>query len=243
MNDNSNISDNNGTVTGNAVRFKAIVFDMDGTLLNTLPDLTALTNAVLAGRGYSTYSIEEIRGFIGDGIKALMFRAVPDSASDAEKTAALEEWKRRYPEFGRKMTAPYEGISQTLAELKANGVLLGVLSNKFDAAVKELAEFHFPGTFAIAHGESPEYPRKPNPTGLLKMLDAIGVSPSEAAYVGDSAGDMKVAHAAGTFALGVSWGYQSTDALKENGADLIIDEPCDILDLTGIRNNVSRETF
>lgn len=217
-----------------SLRFKAIVFDMDGTLLNTLPDLTALTNAVLADRGYRTYSTDEIRAFIGDGVKTLMFRAMPDSASEEERTAALEEWKRRYPEFGRKLTRPYEGVAQTLDALKTNGVLLGVLSNKFDAAVRDLAEMYFPDVFALAHGESLEYPRKPNPAGLLRMLDELGVSPSDAAYVGDSAGDMKVACAAGTFAIGASWGYQPTTVLEENGAGLIIDKPCDILDLAGI---------
>ncbi len=214
--------------------FKAVIFDMDGTLLNTLPDLTALTNAVLSDRGYPTHTIEEIRSYIGDGVRALIFQAMPKDVSNDEKEYALEEWKRRYSEFGHKSTQPYNGIMQALNALKTNGIVLGVLSNKFDAAVRELVESYFPGVFAAAHGESPEYPRKPNPAGLLKMLDSFGVSPNDAVYVGDSAGDMKTACAAGTFALGVSWGYQSIDSLRSAGADLIVGSPFDIPKIFGI---------
>ena len=216
-------------------RFKAIVFDMDGTLLDTLPDLTALTNAVLKDRGYPTYSQAEIRGFIGDGVKALIYRAMPESASEEEKADALEEWKRRYPDFGGNLTKPYDGVPQMLERLKEKGVLLGVLSNKFDAAVRDLVESYFPGLFVIAHGESPDYPRKPNPAGLLKILAQFGIDPADAAYVGDSGGDMKTACAAGSFAIGVSWGYQSIETLEDNGAREIIGKHHGILDIAGIQ--------
>lgn len=210
---------------------KGVVFDMDGTLLNTLPDLTALTNAVLSDLGYPTHTEEAIRGFIGDGVRALMMRAMPDSASDDEKEAALAEWKSRYQEFGRRKTVPYPNIIEMLEGLKSKGVKLGVLSNKFDAAVKDLAEFYFPATFDVAKGESPTCPRKPDPTGLLVSIQEIGLNPSQAAYIGDSAGDMKTAKAAGAMAIGVSWGYQTVDRLVSAGADMVIDDPLAILDL------------
>ncbi len=210
---------------------KGVVFDMDGTLLNTLPDLTALTNAVLSDFGYPTHTEEAIRGFIGDGVRALMMRAMPDSASDDEKEAALAEWKSRYQEFGRRKTVPYPNIIEMLEGLKLKGVKLGVLSNKFDAAVKDLAGFYFPATFDVAKGESPTCPRKPDPTGLLASIQEIGLNPSQVAYVGDSAGDIKTAKAAGAMAIGVSWGYQSVDRLVSAGADMVIDDPLAILDL------------
>ncbi len=210
---------------------KGVVFDMDGTLLNTLPDLTALTNTVLSDFGYPTHTEEAIRGFIGDGVRALMMRAMPDSASDDEKEAALAEWKSRYQEFGRRKTVPYPNIIEMLEGLKLKGVKLGVLSNKFDAAVKDLAGFYFPATFDVAKGESPTCPRKPDPTGLLASIQEIGLNPSQVAYVGDSAGDIKTAKAAGAMAIGVSWGYQSVDRLVSAGADMVIDDPLAILDL------------
>lgn len=210
---------------------KGVVFDMDGTLLNTLPDLTALTNAVLSDLGYPTHTEEAIRGFIGDGVRALMMRAMPDSASDDEKEAALAEWKSRYQEFGRRKTVPYPNIIEMLEGLKSKGVKLGVLSNKFDAAVKDLAGFYFPATFDVAKGESPTCPRKPDPTGLLASIQEIGLNPSQVAYIGDSAGDMKSAKAAGAMAIGVSWGYQTVDRLVSAGADMVIDDPLAILDL------------
>lgn len=210
---------------------KGVVFDMDGTLLNTLPDLTALTNAVLSDLGYPTHTEEAIRGFIGDGVRALMMRAMPDSASDDEKEAALAEWKSRYQEFGRRKTVPYPNIIEMLEALKSKGVKLGVLSNKFDAAVKDLAGFYFPATFDVAKGESPTCPRKPDPTGLLASIQEIGLNPSQVAYIGDSAGDMKTAKAAGAMAIGVSWGYQTVDRLVSAGADMVIDDPLAILDL------------
>ncbi len=210
---------------------KGVVFDMDGTLLNTLPDLTALTNAVLSDLGYPTHTEEAIRGFIGDGVRALMMRAMPDSASDDEKEAALAEWKSRYQEFGRRKTVPYPNIIEMLEGLKSKGVKLGVLSNKFDAAVKDLAGFYFPATFDVAKGESPMCPRKPDPTGLLASIQEIGLNPSQVAYIGDSAGDMKTAKAAGAMAIGVSWGYQTVDRLVSAGADMVIDDPLAILDL------------
>mgnify|MGYP004640067021 FL=1 len=210
---------------------KGVVFDMDGTLLNTLPDLTALTNTVLSDFGYQTHTEEAIRGFIGDGVRALMMRAMPDSASDDEKEAALAEWKSRYQEFGRRKTVPYPNIIEMLEGLKSKGVKLGVLSNKFDAAVKDLAGFYFPATFDVAKGESPTCPRKPDPTGLLASIQEIGLNPSQVAYVGDSAGDIKTAKAAGVMAIGVSWGYQSVDRLVSAGADMVIDDPLAILDL------------
>lgn len=210
---------------------KGVVFDMDGTLLNTLPDLTALTNVVLSDLGYPTHTEEAIRGFIGDGVRALMMRAMPDSASDDEKEAALAEWKSRYQEFGRRKTVPYPNIIEMLEGLKSKGVKLGVLSNKFDAAVKDLAGFYFPATFDVAKGESPTCPRKPDPTGLLASIQEIGLNPSQVAYIGDSAGDMKTAKAAGAMAIGVSWGYQTVDRLVSAGADMVIDDPLAILDL------------
>ena len=203
----------------------AFVFDLDGTLLNTLPDLTAITNRVLETHGYPRRTIEEIRSFIGDGAKLLIRRSFPQSASDEECAVALAEWKAGYAEHDQGLTQPYEGIPEVLAELRENGCKLGVLSNKFDAAVKQLVGCYFLETFDIAQGESPDCPPKPNPQGLKGLIADLGMLPGQTIYVGDSAGDMKVAKAAGAMAIGVSWGYQPVKSLGLAGADMIIDDP------------------
>lgn len=209
--------------------FDAFVFDLDGTLLNTLPDLVSLTNATLAEFGYPQHSTEQIRSFVGNGARALMYQAVPKGASEEDIDRAMARWKELYPQFGYGQTKPYEGMPQTLAELKRRGKRLGALSNKFDEAARQVVAGFLPDTFDIVHGECPEYPRKPNPAGLLKMLKVLGVDPSRCAYIGDSGGDMTTAVNAQVFGIGVSWGYQSVRTLKDNGARAIIDEPRQLL--------------
>lgn len=209
--------------------FDAYVFDLDGTLLDTLPDLVELTNITLREFGYPEHTTEEILSYVGNGALALMTQAVPANTSEEDTAAALAYWKSRYIDLGHAMTKPYEGIPEALAALKQRGAKLAVLSNKFDAATCSVIANHFPGIFDVVHGECPEFPRKPNPAGLLHTLEELGVSPDRAAYVGDSAGDMDVSLRASTFAIGVSWGYQPVEKLQAAGAHVIIDSPDQLL--------------
>lgn len=210
-------------------RFKAFVFDLDGTLLNTLPDLTALTNTVLERNGYRTYSEADIRSFVGDGVKVLLQRALPMDTSIDEIDRLMGEWKKCYPEFGYALTEPYPHLPETLDELCRRGAKLGALSNKFDAAAREVIGTFLPGRFTVVHGESADTPRKPDPTGLKKTMAELGVEPGDTAYIGDSAGDMTTAVRAGAFPIGVSWGYQDVERLEECGARVIVDDPRELV--------------
>lgn len=211
--------------------YAAYIFDLDGTLLNTLPDLVRLTNMVLDRRGWPQRTQDEILSYVGDGGRMLLKRAAPDQATEEQIEAAFAEWQKLYPTYGHALTKPYDGIPEALAQLKANGAKLGVLSNKFDEAAQEVIARHFPGMFDVVRGECAEIPRKPDPRGLLHMMGQLGVQPQQVAYVGDSGTDMKVAVAAGAFPVGVSWGYRPTPELEEAGAQRIIDSAKGLLTL------------
>lgn len=209
--------------------FDACVFDLDGTLLNTLPDLVKLTNISLEHFGLPTHSAEAIVSFVGNGAATLISQAVP-SGYPSEKTAeVLQFWKDSYPEYGHAMTTPFPGIPEVLQQMRNAGVKLAVLSNKFDKATREVIEAHFPGVFHEVHGESAEYPRKPDPTGLLKTLSNLGVRPERAVYVGDSLMDMQVAVRAGVRSVGVLWGYQSEAQLVSGGAEYLLSHSSQLL--------------
>lgn len=214
-------------------RFDTFVFDLDGTLLDTLPDLVVLTNAVLRECGFPERTSAEVLSYVGNGVKALMYQAVPQDADEEAVEAAMRRWKELYPQYGYRLTKAYEGIPETVAELKRRGARLGVLSNKFDAGVQEVVGAYLPGLFAVAHGESADIPRKPDPTGLLRTIEELGSAPERTVYVGDSTGDVAVARNAGTYAVGVTWGYHEAERLHAAAADLVIDDPRALLDLLG----------
>ena len=208
--------------------YSAYIFDLDGTLLDTLPDLVRLTNMVLEERGWPTRTHDEILSFVGNGGRNLLGRAAPHDAPEGEVDEAFARWQELYPAYGHELTKPYEGIPETLARLKERGAKLGVLSNKFDAAARSVIEEHFPGLFDLVCGECVEIPRKPDPTGLKKMMENLGVAPAEVAYVGDSTTDVEVARRAGTSAIAVAWGYRSAAELDAAGPDRFIFSPADL---------------
>lgn len=202
--------------------FDTLIFDLDGTLLDTLPDLVVLTNAVLRECGYPERTPQEILRFVGNGVKALMYQAVPENANANDVEAAMQRWKELYPTYGYKLTKAYEGIPETLAELRRRGVKLGVLSNKFDGAVQEVIGAYLPDLFEAIHGECAEIPRKPDPTGLLRTIAELDSTPERTAYVGDSTGDIVVSRNANVYPISVAWGYHDADRLHEAGASVVI---------------------
>lgn len=210
--------------------FNTFIFDLDGTLMDTLSDLVILTNKALEEAGFQPHTADEIRTYVGNGARALMNQAVPQDAMPDQVEYALDRWKALYPEYGYTYTKPFDGVPQTLDALRAKGIKLGALSNKFDAAVVHVVDTYLPGRFDVVHGEGPGIPRKPDPTGLLHTIAELGGTPASCVYVGDSPGDMLVAHNADVFALGVSWGYRSVRDLCEAHADAIIDSPEQLLD-------------
>ena len=221
-------------MTATHATFDTIVFDLDGTLLDTLPDLVVVTNQALAELGFPPRSTDEIHSFVGNGVRALMYQAVPENTPDTQAEEALAHWKALVPTYKNDVTKPYPGMPEALARLGERGVRLGVLSNKFDAGVQQVMNQFMPGVFSVMHGEGEDIPRKPDPTGLLRTIGELGSKPARTAYVGDSPGDVRTARNAGTFSIGVAWGYHHADELREAGADAIVATPEDLLHFAGM---------
>ena len=209
--------------------YGAYIFDLDGTLLDTLPDLVRLTNMVLAEHGWPQRTREDILSFVGNGGRTLLGRAAPAGTPDGQLDDAFARWRALYPTYGHALTKPYPGIPEALATLKAHGAQLGVLSNKFDEAARAVIAEQFPGVFHLVRGECAEIPRKPDPTGLMFMMSQLHVQPRDVLYVGDSETDVQTAQRAGVACVAVSWGYRSREALRAAGAAAIIDNPSDLL--------------
>lgn len=213
--------------------YDTFVFDLDGTLLNTLPDLVVLTNGVLREMGYPERTSEEILGFVGDGVRALMVQAVPVGTSDEEVDRALDMWRAHYLEYENVLTRPYDGIVELLEGLHARGCKVGVMSNKFEAGVHQILDLCLPGLVDVAHGEGPSIPRKPDPAGILQTIRELGSTPESTVYVGDSPGDMTAGKAAGAFTVAVAWGYFPKETLEalDPAPDMVVDAPSELLAL------------
>lgn len=209
---------------------QAMVFDLDGTVIDTMDDLVALTNRVLDEFDMPRHSKPEIQSYVGNGALALMLQAVPPDTPQDITQAALARWKEINPQFNQ-LSQPYPGIPETLDALKAAGVRIALLSNKFDHGVQVVVNAKLPNVFEIARGERPDTPRKPDPTGLLRIFEQLDADPAQSAYVGDSPTDIAVAHNAGCLAIGVSWGYRSAKELVEAGAHTVIDRAEQLLDI------------
>ena len=209
----------------------AVIFDLDGTLLNTLGDLRAATNHALEVRGLPPHWMEEIRQFIGNGIRLLICRAMPEGTPEAEIDAALDDFKAYYAAHIHDRTVPYDGIPQLLTALRKRGIKVAVLSNKIDSASQQLIEYFFPGKTDVVFGEHVGVPRKPDPTSCRMVMQQLGVQPEQVLYVGDSGTDMQTAKNAGLYAVGVTWGFRSKEVLLEYGADVLVHRPEQILQI------------
>lgn len=210
---------------------KAVIFDLDGTLLNTLDGLKDSTNYALEKFNYPQRNNEEIRAFVGNGVKKLIERAIPGGAQNPQLEEVLAVFKDNYSQTMHLKTRPYDGILELLAALKEKNYKIAVLSNKFDAAVKTLCKEYFNNLIDLAIGESPLTPPKPDPKGTLNILKLLNCTKEETVFVGDSQVDVQTAKNAGLKCIGVSWGFRDTNTLKEAGADYIINTPKEILNL------------
>lgn len=213
---------------------KCAVFDLDGTLLNTINTITHYLNFALAKNGMRDVSPEECRRFVGNGVRMLLLRAI-----EARGEYTDELYSRMYADYNEAynaephyLTEAYEGIPEMLDELKARGIHLAVLSNKPHIATVGTIEKFFPNIFDIVSGGRDSVPLKPDPTSLLSTISALGFSPDECLYVGDSDVDMETArNAAVAVGLGVSWGFRDREVLEAAGADVIIDRPDELFRL------------
>ena len=212
-------------------KIRTLIFDLDGTLLHTLPDLVEVTNTALEHFGYPTHTTEEILSYVGNGLRALMVQAVPAGTNEQDTQKALDYWKITHEKIAGKNTHPFPGIPETCAELRKAGCKLAVLSNKYDGGTKQIMDSKMPGAFDAVHGEGPGFPRKPNTTGLLKTMEELGAEASTTAYVGDSPSYIETALAAGVLAVGLNWGYHAPEELVEAGAQFMLDSAEDLLKL------------
>ncbi len=202
--------------------YKLVVFDLDGTLLDTLDDLTSATNAALKKHGYSTRTKAEVRSFIGDGIVKLMERAVGKEGADIPQM--IVDFRAHYAVHCKDETRPYAGVKDLLKRLRERGVLLAVLSNKVHAATETLINDYFPDTFnqVMGENEAAGIKRKPCPVALNTIIQNCGVEKKETAYVGDSEVDLQTAANAGVDCISVCWGFKDEEFLKENGAKTVV---------------------
>ena len=211
--------------------YSIYIFDLDGTLLDTLGDLAAATNYALRQHGMPEHSIDDVRRFVGNGVRKLMERAIPDGAHNPDFEATFATFRQYYMQHSLDTTQPYEGISETLAALKAKGCRLAVVSNKMMAATQELCQHFFPDTIEVAIGENEAagIRKKPAPDTVFAALDALGVGKGNAVYVGDSDVDIQTAANAGLPCISVLWGFRDKAFLTENGAKTFISTPSELL--------------
>ncbi len=205
------------------MKYKAVLFDMDGTVLNTLGDLAAAVNHTLREFSMPERSIAEVAAALGNGAAYLIAHTVPDGTPKELTDKVLAAYAPYYDAHCDILTAPYDGIVPLMQKLRGRGVKLAVISNKQDTAVKPLAEKYFPGLLEIAVGESAEVRRKPNPDAVLAALRHIGVEREDAIYVGDTEVDLQTARNAGMECASVDWGFRTREQLVEIGAEHIFD--------------------
>jgi len=209
----------------------AYIFDLDGTLIDSLADIAASINLMLEQRGYPRCEVEVFREMVGDGMEKLVERALPEHARDAAIIAeCVEEYRANYDRLWNQQTLPYPGIIETLAALRARGHKLGVISNKAHRFTVPMTEHFFgAGTFDHILGQRTEVPRKPDPAGAHEMAAHFGIPLADCAYIGDSGIDMAFAKNSGMKAIGVRWGFRSEAELLAHGADVLISSAGELL--------------
>ncbi len=213
--------------------YQAVLFDFDGTLLNTLEDLGSAVNRVLYSRGFPTHPMEAFRWFIGDGSAVLMERALPpDQRNAGQVHECLQELLADYSRNWHLATQPYDGILALLSALQDRKMALAVVTNKPHPFTLKMIDHYFPRVpFGSVWGQQPDVPKKPDPFMALKAAAEIGVAPEHCVFLGDSCNDMRTARSAGMLALGAGWGFRPVQELWDSGAAHVIQHPLMLLDL------------
>ena len=204
--------------------YKNVVFDLDGTLLNTIDDLADAGNWVCRRHGWPVHTVEEYKYFVGNGMARLAERFAPPEQRTPEGVAAiLEEFMPYYNAHKEDKTAPYPGVGSLLGRLKGAGVRLSVLTNKAHSLAPEIIEGYFPGVFDFVQGAVDGAPTKPDPTLLHRLMGEMGATAADTLFVGDSSVDIRTAKNGGLISCGVLWGFRTRAELEEEGADFIVD--------------------
>jgi phosphoglycolate phosphatase len=211
--------------------YSTYIFDLDGTLLDTLQDLANSVNYALRQHGMPEHSIDDIRRFVGNGVRLLMERAVPDGAQNPQFEAAFATFRQHYMQHSLDTTQPYDGILETIHELKARGCHMAVVSNKMMAATQELVRYFFPEIeVAIGENEAAGISKKPAPDTVVEALWQLGVGKEGAVYVGDSEVDLMTARNSGLPCISVLWGFRERSFLESNGATMYAKTPQELID-------------
>jgi len=213
------------------MKYETCIFDLDGTLLDTLGDLAASVNYALRTHHLPQHSLSDVRRFVGNGVRVLMERAVPDGAANPKFDEALATFRQHYLHHSLDTTRPYDGIPEVLAELRRRGVRTAVVSNKFDAATKELCRHFFADTVEVAIGEheAEGIRRKPAPDTVVEAMRQLDVTRDTTVYVGDSDVDIATAKNSGIPCISVLWGFRDRDFLLAHGARQFVTRPAELL--------------
>jgi len=213
--------------------FKAVLFDLDGTLLYTLTDVADAMNKALVHFGYPSHPVEAYQYFIGESVETEAKRALPESARDPAFVKNLLAYSEEiYDKCWGDNTHPYQGIPELLTELQRRGLTLVILSNKNDRFTKVMVKKILPQwQFEIVQGALPDVPLKPDPTMALQIVKKLRIAPEQFLYLGDTSTDMQTAVSAGMFPVGCIWGYRTADELLKSGAKVLIKTPADVLDI------------
>lgn len=211
--------------------YKHVIFDLDGTLLNTIDDLADTGNHVCTLHGWPTHTVDAFKLMVGNGIPKLVERFAPQGTSQEVLDQAFQEFMDWYGVHKEDKTAPYAGMPEVAKALREAGVSIAVLSNKADVMAGPVVEHYYPGIFPVVQGALPGLPTKPDPTLLHKLMDRLGATQEDTLFVGDSNVDIRTAKNGGLTGCGVLWGFRSQEELEAAGADVIVSTPQELLDL------------
>ena len=211
------------------MKYQLAIFDLDGTILNTLDDLADSLNHVLAQHGFPQHTSDEVRMMVGNGILNLIKRALPNGTEQTTVEAVYNDFNTYYKLHSADKTKPYDGITDMLEQLKAMKIKLAVVSNKADYAVQDLCVKYFGDIFDAVSGEKTGVPKKPAPDGVDNILALLGVERNNSVYIGDSDVDVQTASNAGMDCIAVNWGFREESLLRENGAEIIVSAPSEIV--------------
>ncbi|MBH1942276.1 HAD family hydrolase [Mobilitalea sibirica] len=213
------------------MKYNTVIFDLDGTLLNTLDDLRDSLNEILVQKGFPSQSYDEVKRYVGNGVRNLIRQSIPTSCSEDEVTLYLEEFKENYRNNMQNKTRPYNGIMELLLDLHRYNYKMAIVSNKYDTAVKSLAKTYFGTIIPVAIGETAQIKRKPAPDSVFTAVKELGSELKNTIFVGDSETDIMTAKNAGIPCIGVTWGFRCREVLRKTGADYLIDTPKELLTL------------
>ena len=212
-------------------KINTVIFDMDGTLMDTLDDLTSSMNYIMRKYSYGEYTLDQIRSFVGNGLANLMERCIPGGRENPSFDTVFADFKEYYGAHCNDKTGPYTHVCELLTELKARGYKMAIVSNKAHGPLCELVRLHFSRWIEVAIGEREGVRKKPAPDTVYLALEALGSDKENAVYVGDSEVDVATAKNAGLACIGCEWGFRTRELLEELGAEVVISDP---LELVGV---------